>query len=84
MIDFLKDGKLPSDQQQAKKAALQDSKNGNRKRAVVPKQLQKHKRGNPVMNSTARKKVKSSAKNRTAVKKVQTARVELDLERGVM
>ena len=53
-------------------------------RAVVPKQLQKHKRGNPVMNSTARKKVKSSAKNRTAVKKVQTARVQLDLERGVM
>ena len=41
MIDFLKDGKLPSDQQQAKKVELQDSKNGNRKRAVVPKQLQK-------------------------------------------
>ena len=55
MIDFLKDSKLPSDQQQAKKVALQgnnftiiddilyyiDSKNGNRKWAVVPKQLQK-------------------------------------------
>ena len=56
IANFLTDGKLPSDQQRAKKVALQgnsftiidnilyyvDSKNGNRKRAVVPKQLQKH------------------------------------------
>ena len=53
MLNFLKDGKLPSDQQRAKKVTLQgntftiiddtlyyvDSKNGNRKRAVVLKQF---------------------------------------------
>ena len=55
MIHFLKDGKLPCDQQEVKKVVLQgntftiidgilnyiDSKNGNKKWAVVPNQLQK-------------------------------------------
>ena len=41
----------------------------------------KQKCGNPAM-SIARKKVKSSVKNRSAVKEVQTAWVELALERG--
>ena len=55
IVNFLTDGKLPSDEQRAKKIALQgnsftiiddilyyvDSKNGNRRWAVVPKQLQK-------------------------------------------
>ena len=59
--DFLKDGKLHCDQQQVKKVALQgntftiiddilyyiDVKNGIRKRAVVPKQLQNRIGGEP-------------------------------------